>query len=120
MSGRMKRLFAPRAAQVGANVESETLLGVSSLVGDAIYDANGRFVGTLDEIVVDTRTGCVRHAVVCSGGFLGFGARRVAVPWSALTPDPAYRQCIVDAPYMRLTAVEVPKGDPWPRGASPA
>lgn len=44
---------------------------------------------------------------------MGVGRRRLAVPWSALTPDANYRRCVVDVTQMQLTAVRVPKGDPW-------
>jgi hypothetical protein len=89
------------------------LLGVKSLVANSIYDAEGNRVGTLEEIVIDTRTGCVRHAVLAVGGILGIGRRRIAVPWSALNPDANYRRCVVDIAQMQLTAVRVPEDDPW-------
>ena len=91
------------------------LVGVGSLVANRVYDARGNLVGKLEEIVIDTRTGCVRHAVLAVGGILGIGRRRLAVPWSALTPDADYRRCIVDVTQMQLTAVRVPDNDPWLR-----
>lgn len=89
------------------------LVGARSLVADSVYDANGNRVGTLEEIVIDTRTGCIRHAVVAVGGILGIGRRRLAVPWSALKPDANYHRCIVDVTEMALTAVPVSDDDPW-------
>jgi hypothetical protein len=70
-------------------------------------------VGTLEEIVIDTRTGCVRHAVLAAGGILGIGRKRIAIPWSALNPDANYRRCVVDITQMQLTAIQVPDDDPW-------
>ena len=89
------------------------LLGVNSLVGNSVYDAEGNLVGKLEEIVIDTRTGCVRHAVLAIGGILGIGRKRVAIPWNALKPDANYRRCVVDVTQMRLTAVRVSDDDPW-------
>ena len=86
---------------------------MKSLVANRLYDAEGNQVGKLEEIVLDVRTGCVRHVVVAVGGVLGIGRRRFAVPWSALTPDADYRRCKIDVAQMRLTAVPVPDGDPW-------
>jgi hypothetical protein len=86
---------------------------VESLVANSVYDAEGNLVGKLEEIVIDTRTGCVRHAVLAVGGILGIGRKRIAVPWSALTPDANYRRCVVDVTKMQLTAVRVPNDDPW-------
>jgi len=89
------------------------LVGARSLAGNRVYDARGNLVGTLEEIVIDTRTGCVRHAVLAVGGILGIGRRRLAVPWSVLQPDAEYRRCTVDMTRMQLTAVRVPDNDPW-------
>lgn len=90
-----------------------SLVGVGSLIANRVYDARGNLVGKLEEIVIDTRTGCVRHAVLAVGGILGIGRRRLAVPWSALNPDADYRRCVVDVTQMQLTAVRVPDNDPW-------
>ena len=57
-------------------------LGAKSLIANSVYDAEGNRVGTLEEIVIDTRTGCVRHAVLAVGGILGIGRKRLAIPWS--------------------------------------
>jgi sporulation protein YlmC with PRC-barrel domain len=89
------------------------LFGVNSLIANSVYDAEGNRVGTLEEIVIDARTGCVRHVVLAVGGILGIGRRRIAVPWSALNPDANYRRCVVDVAQMQLTAVGVPDDDPW-------
>ena len=105
-----------RSNRISKNADSSRdacLLGVTSLVANSVYDAEGNLVGKLEEIVIDTRTGCVRHAVLAVGGIMGVGCRRLAVPWSALTPDAGYRRCVVDVTQMQLTAVRVPKSDPW-------
>jgi hypothetical protein len=102
--------------RVSVNVDSTTdacLLGTTSLIGDDVYDAAGTFLGEIEEIVLDVRTGCVRYAVLALGGFLGIGRKRVAVPWRALTPDADYRRCILDVALMQLTAVPVPQNNPW-------
>ena len=95
------------------------LLGVRGLVATSLYDAEGNHVGTLEEIVLDVRTGCVRHVVVAVGGFLGFRRRRLAVPWSALTLDADYGRGVIDIAQMHLTAVRIPDGDPWLRRPAP-
>ena len=98
-------------------IPDSKLLGAKNLVGNRLYDAEGNVVGKLEEIVLDVRTGCVRHVVIAVGGFLGLGRRRLAVPWSALAPDADYRRAVVDIAQMRLTAVSIPDGDPWLRGS---
>ena len=88
-------------------------LGITSLIEDEVYDANGKRWGEIVEIIVDARTGCIRYAVLAFGGLLGFGRRRFAVPWRALTPDRKYQRCLVDAGMIRLTARPVSRADPW-------
>jgi len=107
------RIKSDRIAANGDIAKNARLLGVKSLLENSVYDADGNRVGTLEEIVIDTRTGCVRHAVLAVGGTLGIGRKRIAVPWSAVNADADYRRCIVDMAQMQLTAVRVPADDPW-------
>jgi hypothetical protein len=102
--------------RISARVDSTTnacLLGTTSLIKGHVYDAAGKFLGEIEEILIDARTGCVRYGVLALGGFLGIGRKRFAVPWSALTPDADYRRCIVDVTLMKLMALPVPQDDPW-------
>jgi len=88
--------------------EGDWLLDVKDLIASSVYDADGRFVGRIDDIVIDARSGCIRHAVLAVGGILGIlgiGGTRLAVTWRALTPDASARRCIVDRTLMQLTAV---------------
>ena len=50
---------------------------------------------------------------VSVGGFMGLGARLLAVPWSAFTPDAASQRCIADVAHMHLTAVPINKRGSW-------
>lgn len=105
----------PRVVDRAGSTANDCLLGTTSLIGDDVYDAAGRFLGEIEEILIDARTGCVRHMVLALGGFLGIGRKRLAVPWRAFSPDADYRRCIVDVALMKLMALPVPRGDPWLR-----
>jgi sporulation protein YlmC with PRC-barrel domain len=108
--------------RISVTVDSTTnacLVGTTSLIKDDVYDAAGKFLGEIEEIILDARTGCVRYAVLSLGGFLGIGRKRFAVPWRALTPDADYRRCIVDVALMQLMAVPVPQNDPWLQRTDP-
>ena len=107
----------PRISVRADSTTNACLLGTTSLIKDHVYDAAGKFLGEIEEILIDARTGCVRYAVLALGGFLGIGRKRFAVPWSALTPDVDYRRCIVDVALMHLMALPVPQDDPWLRRA---
>lgn len=91
---------------------NDRLLGTTSLIRDDVYDAAGTFLGEIEELLIDARTGCVRYAVLAVGGFLGVGRKRFAVSWRAFSPDANYRRCIVDRVLMQLTAQSIPRDDP--------
>lgn len=111
MSG-SRRNFEQDATTIKLST-SRRLLGTRQLVESSVYDPEGKFVGKLEEIVIDARTGCIRHAVVAIGGVFGIGRRRLAVPWSVLTPDEKFKRCVADVAQMELTAVQIPSGEPW-------
>lgn len=81
---------------------STILPGSRGLTGDAVYDAAGDYVGHIEEVMVDTRIGCVTYAVITAGGFLGMGKRRFAIPWSVVMPDPHAKRCALNIDHDRL------------------
>ena len=107
----------PRISVTADSSTNVYLLRTTSLIEEDVYDAAGKCLGEIEEILIDARTGCVRYAVLALGGFLGIGRKRCAVPWSALTPDADYRRCIVDVARMRLMALPVPQDEPSLRRA---
>ena len=91
------------------STDNDCLLDVKDLIATSVYDADSRFVGWIEGIVIDARSGCIRHAVLVVGGILGIGSTRLAVSWRALTTDVNARRCIVDRTLMQLTAVPIPR-----------
>lgn len=57
----------------------------SDIVGAQVVSRDGREIGEIDQLVVDTERGRVADAVVAQGGFLGFGETLKPVPLQALT-----------------------------------
>lgn len=55
--------------------------------GTAVYNAVGEKLGSIDDLVIDKRSGLVRYATLEFGGFLGMGTDRYPIPWSLLTYD---------------------------------
>lgn len=58
--------------------------------------------GKIDDVLVDTRTGDVKYAIVSFGGFIGIGDKTVAVPVSLLTWTPAHERFDLAASEDRL------------------
>jgi sporulation protein YlmC with PRC-barrel domain len=55
--------------------------------GTAVYDEAGEKLGSIDDLMIDKRSGQVRYAVLEFGGFLGIGSDRYPVPWNMLKYD---------------------------------
>ena len=59
----------------------------SKLVGMNVRNMQGEVVGTIDDFVIDVRTGKVQYAAMSVGGVLGIGDKLLAVPFSELKFD---------------------------------
>jgi len=54
------------------------------VLGMPIRNEQGREVGEIDNMLIDTRDGRISHVVVSVGGFMGLGEKKVVVPWADL------------------------------------
>ena len=101
----------------------------SDLKGKDVYDAAGKKVGSIDEVV--PATGQVRDAVLSVGGILGIGAKKVLIPASDIERGNEGRLVIsmTQEQLDKLPEYEAPKrtpdtgtrpGGPGPTGGSPA
>jgi sporulation protein YlmC with PRC-barrel domain len=57
----------------------------SGLVGMDVKDAQGETLGKIDDVVIDFESGNVAYLVMSTGGLLGIGEKRLAVPLKAFT-----------------------------------
>lgn len=76
------------AAKPPAEVRTIEPRTAEAILGSAVVDSNGKEIGRLVDVLVDG-DGHPEAAVIDFGGFLGVGARKVAVHWSALRFGPA-------------------------------
>jgi sporulation protein YlmC with PRC-barrel domain len=77
---------APAGSEVAA-VDAASLRDgrrASRVIGAAVYNENNESVGEVDDIVLPAHGGSPVVAVVSVGGFLGIGAKLVAVPYERL------------------------------------
>lgn len=58
---------------------SGTQVSVDEMVGKEVMGANGEPLGEVSDVVLDPETNQVVQLVIASGGFLGIGAKNVAV-----------------------------------------
>ena len=64
----------------------------SEILGMTVKDSAGENVGILYDLLVDLEAGEITHGIVSIGGFLGVGARQVAVAWDELKLNPERRE----------------------------
>jgi sporulation protein YlmC with PRC-barrel domain len=59
------------------------------LVGAEVRSADGKEIGELDHLMIETSLGRVAYALISRGGFLGIGGEWVPVPFEILSWSPA-------------------------------
>ena len=64
--------------------ETSRLIASDKVEGTAVYDREGRHLGTVHNFMVDKVSGQVAYAVLAFGGFLGLGENHHPLPWRAL------------------------------------
>jgi sporulation protein YlmC with PRC-barrel domain len=84
LSEQQRRLLM---ATMTTEKETTALIASSKVNGTSVYNTVGESVGSIDDIMIDKKTGKAAYAVVSWGGFLGMGSDYYPVPWSALKYD---------------------------------
>ena len=95
------------------------VLSASSLASDDVYDPKGEKLGSVKEIMLDTRAGKISYVVLSFGGFLSIGEKLFAVPWGALTVDTENKRLVMDTNEDRLKEAPGLDADNWPNMADP-
>jgi sporulation protein YlmC with PRC-barrel domain len=60
----------------------------NKLVGSEVLTSDNQRFGKIDNIIIDLESGRILYAVIGSGGFLGAGEQRIAVPPMLFTQVP--------------------------------
>ncbi|TDT91314.1 PRC-barrel domain protein [Azorhizobium sp. AG788] len=86
--------------------ETKALISASTLKGTDVFDTEGNHVGSLQDVMIDKRTGVLASAVITFGGVLGIGGEDRPVPWNALRYDARQGGFVIGIPIP--TAEETP------------
>jgi hypothetical protein len=70
-----------------ASEETSALISANKVEGTTVKNAAGEKLGSIEEIMIDKRSGKVAYAVMSFGGFLGIGDRHHPLPWGVLKYD---------------------------------
>ncbi len=80
--------------------------------GTKVYNEAGEKLGSVDDLMIDKRSGQVVYAVLEFGGFLGMGTDRYPLPWNMLKYDTAMDGYVVPLEKARLEgAPRYPEND---------
>ncbi len=90
-------------------------LSAGTMTGDAIVNADGEDLGTLEEIMIDVDSGEVAYAVLSYGGLMGMGNRLFAIPWEMLEIRPEEKRFQLDVPEDRLREAPGFDKNDWPQ-----
>ena len=75
---------------------SGSLIAGDQVSGTTVYNRGGEKLGTVDDVMIDKKTGRIAYAVMSFGGFLGIGDKYHPLPWSALQYDQQMGGYVVD------------------------
>lgn len=91
------------------------IISSDKVEGTTVYSTAGDKLGSIDDILIDKRSGVVRFAVLEFGGFLGVGTDRFPLPWNVLRYDPKLGGYIVPVEKARLDNAPKYESDDPPR-----
>ncbi len=93
------------------------LLSGSSLNDAVVENRNGQTVGSIKDVMIDSKTGQVSYAVLAvDAGFLNLGSKYFAIPLQALTFDYDNKRILVDISKEKLKNSPGFDKDNWPSG----
>ena len=69
------------------STSTHDVISSEKVAGTTVYNTAGEKLGSIDDVMIDKRSGQVRYAVLEFGGFLGIGTDRYPLPWNMLKYD---------------------------------
>lgn len=66
------------------SIEFRKVYRASSIAGTKVMNSAGESLGRVEEAVIDLEHNALAYAAISFGGFLGFGEKLFAVPWTKL------------------------------------
>ena len=91
-------------AVTDTSTSTSDVISSERVEGTTVYNEAGDKLGTIDDLMIDKRSGHVRYAVLEFGGFLGMGTERYPVPWDMLKYDTGREGYVVPLDKSRLEA----------------
>jgi sporulation protein YlmC with PRC-barrel domain len=67
--------------------ETANLIASDKVEGTAVYGADRKKIGRIENLMIDKFTGQVAYAVLSFGGFFSAGSEHYPIPWAILKYD---------------------------------
>lgn len=80
----------------------------SQLIGMDVKNQQGEELGEIADLVLDPKEAKIKSVVISSGGMLGIGAKKVAVPWEQVKPASDEQALVVT-----MTREELQQAPQW-------
>ena len=85
ISSNLEKENATGQNQQGANANRPVhVLTATSIIGDSVENKQGEKIGKIKDIMLNTEDGTIQYLIIEFGGFMGFGEKLFAIPFSAL------------------------------------
>ena len=91
-----------------------TIVAKRSLIGSKVVNGEGKDLGTVEDLVIDSRDDRVVYAILSFGGFLGMGDKNFAIPWQALGFDVDNKVAVLNIDQDRLKNAPGFDKNNWP------
>jgi sporulation protein YlmC with PRC-barrel domain len=91
-----------------------SILTASSIIGDRLVNNSGLDVGKIKDIMINIHEGNIQYVVIEFGGFMGFGEKLFAIPYSSLKLNPKDHNFVLDVDKKFLASAPGFDKDHWP------
>jgi sporulation protein YlmC with PRC-barrel domain len=91
-----------------------TIVVKKTILGAKVVNAEREDLGTIEDLVLDSRDDKVAYAILSFGGFLGLGDKHFAIPWQALAFDISQKLAVLNIDKDRLKNAPGFDKDNWP------
>ena len=88
--------------------------------GSKVLNRERQDLGTIEDLVIDTRDSRIAYAILSFGGFLQMGDKHFAIPWAALAFNVAEKVAVLNVDKDRLNNAPGFDKDHWPDMADTA
>jgi sporulation protein YlmC with PRC-barrel domain len=90
------------------------VLTASSIIGDKVENTKGEDIGKIKDIMLNIHAGSIEYLIIEFGGFMGFGEKLFAVPFSALKLNAKKQDFVLDVDKKFLETAPGFNKEHWP------